>query len=65
MTKILQIRKEKNISQEELALKSGVSRSIISALETGKSTVTTNITMQKIADALGETVSSIFFDEVV
>lgn len=65
MTKILQIRKEKNISQEELALKSGVSRTIISALETGKSTVTTNITMQKIADALGETVSSIFFDEVV
>ena len=63
--KIKEIRERKNISQEKLAEVSGVSRSIISALENGKTVVTTNRTMQKIANALGENVSTIFFDERV
>lgn len=61
-TKIKQYRQQAGLSQEELAKKSGVSRTIIYALENNKAEVTTNITMQKIAAALGESVSAIFFD---
>ena len=49
------------MSQEELAEKSGVSRTTISELETEKKEVTTNITLERIARALGEKVSNIFF----
>lgn len=63
--KIKDLRKKKNISQEDLAKKSGVGRTTISALETGKATVTTNSTMQKIAEALGESVATVFFGENV
>ena len=61
-TKIKQYRQQAGISQEELAKKSGVSRTIIYAVENNKAEVTTNITMQKIAEALGESVATIFFD---
>lgn len=54
-------REKKGISQEELAEKSGVSRTTISELETEKKEVTTNITLEKIANALEEKVSNIFF----
>ena len=54
-------RKELGLSQEELAEKSGVSRTTISELETEKKEVTTNITLERIAKALGEKVSNIFF----
>ncbi len=61
VTRIKEIRDKKKITQEELSVKSGISRAIISALETGKATVTTNITMQKIAEALDEDVAVVFF----
>ena len=59
--RLREIREEKGISQEELSEKSGVSRTTISELETEKKEVTTNITLKKIANALGEKVSNIFF----
>lgn len=59
--KLKEARECKGISQEELAEKSGVSRTTISELETEKKEVTTNITLEKIATALGEKVSNIFF----
>lgn len=59
--KLKEIREEQGISQEELAEKSKVSRTTISELETGKKEVTTNITLEKIANALGLKVSDIFF----
>lgn len=59
--RLREIREEKGISQEELSEKSGVSRTTISELETEKREVTTNITLNKIATALGEKVSNIFF----
>ncbi|MBD9219791.1 MAG: XRE family transcriptional regulator [Clostridiales bacterium] len=59
--RITEIRKEKGISQEELSILSGVSRATISGLESGRITVTTTDTLQKISKALGETVSEIFF----
>lgn len=59
--RLREIREEKGMSQEELSDKSGVSRTTISELETDKKEVTTNITLEKIANALGEKVSNIFF----
>ena len=59
--RLREVREENGISQEELSEKSGVSRTTISELETEKKEVTTNITLEKIAMALGEKVSNIFF----
>ena len=59
--RLKEIREKKGMSQEELSEKSGVSRTTISELETEKKEVTTNITLEKIASALGEKVSTIFF----
>ena len=59
--KLKEIREKQGISQEELAEKSEVSRTTISELETEKKEVTTNITLEKIANALGLKVSDIFF----
>ena len=57
--RLREAREEKGISQEELSEKSGISRTTISELETEKKEVTTNITLEKIATALGEKVSNI------
>ena len=62
--KIREVREAKNISQEELSQKSGVSRSIISALENGK-TNTTSKTLANIAKALGVSVDQIFYTDGV
>ena len=59
--KLKEIREKQGISQEELAEKSEVSRTTISELETEKKEVTTNITLEKIAKALGLKVADIFF----
>lgn len=60
--KIKAIREAMNMTQDELSKKSGVSRSIISSLESGKTTVTTTDTLLKIANALNKKVSEIFLD---
>lgn len=57
---IRECRREKNMSQQQLAEKSGISRAIISGLECGSITVTTTDTLLKIASALGKKVSDIF-----
>ncbi len=59
--KLREFREMKGISQEELAEKSGISRTTISELETDKKEVTTNVTLEKIAKALDLKVSDIFF----
>ena len=46
------IRIQKGISQQELAEKSGVSRTTISNLENNDGAVTTTETMKKLAEAL-------------
>lgn len=63
--RIKEAREEAGMTQDELANKSGVSRSIINGLETGRATVTTNITLLKIAKALNKKISDIFFDDEV
>ena len=60
--KIKAIREEMRMSQQELAVKSGVSRATISGLESGTLTVTTTETLIKIAKALGKKVSDIFLE---
>lgn len=60
--KIRECRESLGMSQDDLAKKAKVSRSIISGLECGKVKVTTTETLCKIATALGKKVSDIFFD---
>lgn len=61
--KIAEKRKEQNLSQESLSRKSGVSRAIISDLETGRRTDMTIGTLRKLANALNCGIGDIFFDE--
>ena len=49
------------MTQEELSKKSGVSRATISALENGKALCVRTDTLTKLADAVEEKVSTIFF----
>lgn len=60
--KIREFREEMKLSQQELAVKSGVSRATISGLESGAVVVTTTETLIKIAEALEKRVSDIFLD---
>lgn len=61
--RIKEARKAMDMSQEELAEKSGVSRTIIALLESGARTTTTTQTLVKLANALNTTVDAIFFTD--
>lgn len=61
MSEIKDARIRQGLSQQELAEKAHVSRTIISGLETGRITTTTTGTLRKIAKALNTTISDIFF----
>ncbi len=61
-SKLKLVREEARITQKELADKSGVSRTIISGIESGRVKTTTTDTLIKIANALEKKVSDIFFD---
>lgn len=60
--KIKEKRELLKMSQIELAKKAGVSRTIISGLESGSIKVTTTETLLKIATALKCSVKEIFFE---
>ena len=61
MYKVKEMRKLRNLTQEQLSELSGVSRAIISGLEAMNSNMTTTTeTLIKIARALNCTVSDIF-----
>lgn len=60
--KIKAFREQMRMSQQELAVRSGVSRATISGLESGTLTVTTTETLIKIAKALDKKVSDIFLE---
>lgn len=63
--RIKEIREEKNISQEKLSELSGVSRTIISGLETNNLSQTSTTSLMKIASALEVKVKDLFFEEEV
>lgn len=60
MFKIKEFRQELGMSQEELADKAHISRTIISGLENGTERATTTKTLIAIAAALGKEVHEIF-----
>lgn len=60
---IAEIRNKENITQEELANKSSISRVALSAIENG--TVPNGDTMLNIAKALNRRVEDIFFEDNV
>lgn len=59
--KIRERREQLGITQAALAEKSGVSRAIISRLESDQEFETTTTTLKKLAEALGTTVSRLLF----
>lgn len=63
--RVKEIREKCGLSQEMLSKESGVSRTIISGLESGSIKETSTKTLFKIAKALKVRVSDIFFDEDV
>lgn len=60
--RIRECREELGLTQEELSKRSGVSRAIISGLESGRTLVTTTDSLIKIANALNKKVSDIFLN---
>ena len=59
--KIKEYRQKIGMSQQELSEKSGVSRTIISGLESGRIKVTSTGTLLKIATAMNAQVGDIFY----
>lgn len=63
--KIKEAREKENLSQAELARKSGVSQNLIARLESGSLTNTTTDTLFKISKALNVKVEQFFFTDDV
>lgn len=63
--RVKEIREKNQMSQEELAKKSDVSRQIIANLESGRDANTTASTLSKLARALHCKVSDLFFESNV
>ena len=59
--RLKEMRELVGVSQEELAKKSGISRTTISEMETNKKMVVTNITLERLANALNLKITDIFF----
>lgn len=59
--KIRERREELRMSQEELSVKSGVSRQTISSLENTPGKSVSTRTLEKLASALNTTVGDLFF----
>lgn len=63
--RIREVREKKNMTQEELSSRSGVSRATISGLENGSERSTTTKTLMNIARALDVPVEALIFAECV
>ena len=59
--RLKELRLQHGFSQEELAEKSGVSRALISGLETGNMQETSTVTLKKLAKFFNIKVSDLFF----
>jgi transcriptional regulator with XRE-family HTH domain len=62
---VKEVRESKGMTQEELEIKSGVSRQTISAIENNKCGDVKTGTLVAIARALGTTLDAIFFPGTV
>lgn len=63
--RVKELRESSGMTQQELAEKAGVSRTIVSGLESGTTEVTTTKTLLRIAEALNVKVSELFFEAAV
>ena len=63
--RVKEIREQRNMTQEELERKSGISRQTISAIENDKVTDVKVGTLLAIASALETTVDCLFFEKAV
>lgn len=63
--RIEEIRKSKRMTQQELAEKSGISRTTISLLESGQAKNASTKTLLALSAALGVSVDVLFFSENV
>lgn len=63
--RLKEIREEKNMTQEELEKKSGVSRQTISAIENNDKYQAKVGTLMALAEALETTVDNLFFAKAV
>ncbi len=63
--RVKEVRKERGLTQAQLAESANVCRPYLSAIESGKQKTISNIVMLKIATALDKPVSYIFFSNVV
>ena len=59
--RLREYREKRGMTQEELSRMSGISRATISALENGKALCVKTDTLTKLADAVEEKVSTLFF----
>lgn len=59
--RVKEFREKLGLTQEELAEISGVSRTTISGFENESIEITTNTTMDRIAEALGKKTKTVFF----
>lgn len=57
--KIKELRKERNLSQEDLALLSGLDRTYINSVENGRRNISI-ISLEKIANGLGIKIRNVF-----
>lgn len=63
--RLKEIREEKNMTQEELEEKSGISRQTISAIENGRTENVMSGTLLALASALDTTIDNLFFVKAV
>lgn len=63
--RVKEIREQKNMSQEQLEQKSGISRQTISAIENDRITNVKVGTLMAIANALETTIDCLFFPQAV
>ena len=63
INKVKHYREKANLTQQELAEKADVSRNTISALETQDNVNVTYDIMNKLSNALGHKVATIFFED--
>lgn len=63
MTKIKEIRKQRQVTQKELSSVSGLTQSYISVIENSKKKPSMNSAF-KLAKALGTTIEDLFFAEI-
>lgn len=59
--RIKELREEKNMTQNELSEKSGITRATLWRLETGEEETTTTKTLSRIAEALEVPVTALFY----